>query len=563
MRERLHQSNAAYRGAIANATTLKTQRPANQVEVNLTPERLKQLEEFSGASSYRDYEPDLGADLLGRMDEPRVPITLAAAIRIAVEHNIDAQQVRLGPAIRETQITQAEAAFDAEFFADLSFQKLDTPRPRTPGATSPFGSTVASNTQYQTGIRKALQTGGQVSISTTIERTDEVPSFFADPTFYSTNIAVTVAQPLLRGFGTDVNRAAIELSRSGKRQGEEDVRQVLLDLNEAIEQSYWNLVFSYYQLKVQERLASRTEADKKIISERMGHDATEADLAEANSFAAQRSANVIRAMQSVREASDALKRLMNHPDLPLTGETLIEPADQPLDLAVEYNVLESITQALHGRPDVRQALMAIEDASIRQRVADNQRLPMLDVSATIRYNGVGEKAHWSYDNTIQGEFIDYIISAQFTAPLGNRERNAIYYQRLLERQAAVVGYQRTVQDAVQEVKNALRDVSVQYQLIEYERAGRIAAAENLRSLDVQQEFGAQLTPAFIDLKFRRQDALASAELREFQALVSYNLAIARYYRTVGKLLERNGVIYHGSPSIKTGWNPTIPFWNAD
>jgi outer membrane protein TolC len=60
-------------------------------------------------------------------------------------------------------------------------------------------------------------------------------------------------------------------------------------------------------------------------------------------------------------------------------------------------------------------------------------------------------------------------------------------------------------------------------------------------LEAQEEAGAALTPEFLDLKLRRQEALANAETREIQAVVDYNVAISAYYQAMGTLLERNGI----------------------
>ena len=51
----------------------------------------------------------------------------------------------------------------------------------------------------------------------------------------------------------------------------------------------------------------------------------------------------------------------------------------------------------------------------------------------------------------------------------------------------------------------------------------------------------QLTPEFLALKFQRQDGLAAAQVREVQALVDYNISIARLFETMGIGLRMNQI----------------------
>jgi outer membrane protein TolC len=125
------------------------------------------------------------------------------------------------------------------------------------------------------------------------------------------------------------------------------------------------------------------------------------------------------------------------------------------------------------------------------------------------------------------------------------------------RTQALLGYRQAVQDIVLDVKAALRDVVTNYELIEATRSSRIAQAENLRALLVEEETLAGLTPEFLNLKFQRQESLALARLEEFQALVAFDQAVAGLYRALGVGLSMRNIAlepYIGEEAV----NPTIP-----
>jgi len=80
------------------------------------------------------------------------------------------------------------------------------------------------------------------------------------------------------------------------------------------------------------------------------------------------------------------------------------------------------------------------------------------------------------------------------------------------------------------VKNALTDCVSYRELVEQNRAYRLAQAENLRALLVDEKTLAALTPEFLQLKFQLQNGLAAAEDAYFASLVGYQGAIAALQR---------------------------------
>ena len=74
-----------------------------------------------------------------------------------------------------------------------------------------------------------------------------------------------------------------------------------------------------------------------------------------------------------------------------------------------------------------------------------------------------------------------------------------------------------------------------------QRSFRVAQAENLRALRVEEETLASLTPEFLNLKFTRQNGLAVARTQELQALVEYQNAVAGMYNALGTTLDHWGI----------------------
>jgi len=548
LREELINSHRAFIKAVADAPVIEVTRTPSEVEEALrnNPQRRATLDKMGGPTAYEGSKMDLEADLLNQRDTPGVSMTLRRAIEQAVQHNLEIQGARLGPAVTQAQVTQAEAVFDAVLYGGIDWNKLDTPRP-SGSAISSFATQQRETGSYRTGIRKAMTTGGEIRTEFGTSRNWEDPSVYgtnASPshTYQDADLLLGITQPLLRNFGSDVNLAQVRLNENARQQTVFDLHRQLQETVLNTERAYWALLFSQHRLLIQQRLLQRTIHDRDLIKERMKFDASPVRMTEANSFVEIRRSEVIRSRQEVRRANDTLKRLINSDDLPLAGETMILPLDKPADVATSFSLIDAVSTALKHRPELRSALSQIDDASIRQRVADNQRLPLLDLSATMRYNAIGDTTGEAVGNVTDGDFIDYIIGARFEVPIGNRQAQALFRQRQLERQFSVIRYRQTAQDVVLDVKDALRQVISAWEIIGSSRAARLAAADNLRAIEEQERVGAALTPEFLlDLKLSTQQRLADTETQEIFALTEYNSAISRFYQSMGTLLERNGI----------------------
>ena len=536
----------------------------SEVERSLAARR-SELDQLGPPAPRLGVKLDLGEDLLGQKQE-EVALSLGDAIRTAVENNLLVQGARLTQGISETQITQAQAAFDSVLFSNFQFQRLEQPQvvPFIAGV-QPVSTPVRNSKEWgiTTGLRNQLVSGGALEVSTTIGYNDIADDndlqFRPDPA-WSTAVTLGVTQPLLRGFGSDVALAELRLARNEARASTEDLRAQLLSVVENVEMAYWQLVLARQRLASAQWLLNVGIEVRDVLSRRRELDVTEANYADAVATVERRRGDLIIAQRDVRRASDVLKVVMNAPDLPVGEETLVVPADWMSDQPLRYNLREAIAIAIDRSPNIRKALLLIDDASIGIVVADNGRLPQLDLEGQVRWNGLESSLGTSYSDIVDRGFVDYLLGMQFSQAIGNQAAEAVYRRARLRRSSALVAYQRSIQDTVLAVKNALRDVRSNALLIGQNRALRLAEAENLRALLVDERTKGALTPEFLALKFQRQDGLANAQIREAQALVDYNTAIARLFAAMGIGLQMNRIelrIDDGSRSLESASESTV------
>jgi outer membrane protein len=522
--------------------TLKTTQSESQVLVELAP-REAELDKISPAMDPNE-AGNLGPDLFGR-DQERVAVALQSVITSSIQRNLAAEQARLQPGIAQQDVIIAQAAFDFLLFSNVNLSKIDEPQQVPVVGGVPLGSPFNANEQYffETGIRKQFTTGAVAQVDTNLTRfQDNSPGiFFIPDPAYTAAVDLSVTQPLLRNFGEDVNTATIRLAENTKEQAVQQLRLTLLDTVQSAEHAYWDLVQAWRELSIKMWLVDVGIQVRDVLARRRDFDTKLAQYSDAVATVEQRRAEVIRAQRLVRFASDQLKQIINDPALSVGSEAVLWPQDDLVESPITYNVLDAMMTAISNRPEVQQAILGINNADIQQLVADNQRLPLLNLAAQMSFFGLDDTPGGSYDNLGSGNFIDYLLGIAFEYPLGNRAAEAAYQQARMQRTSAVIGYQQSVQSVVLNVKNALRDVITSYDLIMATRSFRVAQAENLRTLLVEEETMAGLTPTFLNLKFQQQETLAQARQQEVAALANFDKSLASLYRAMGTGLVMKGI----------------------
>jgi len=505
-------------------------------------ERRDELDNLSPAYGERPRTFDLGDDLTGRSQQ-EITLALEHAINSAVRHNLAIQIAQLQPAITYQDVLAAEAVFDAVFFASTDFTRINeqTNVPVINGI--PIGSARQTSNawRFETGIRADLITGGSAFISTDLTRTDfRSPgvSFSPDPA-YNAAIRLGFVQPLLRDFGSDVSQSTIMLTRNMQQRAVEQLRADLLQLISDTEIAYWNLVFAWQDLEIRQWLVDEGMQVRDVLESRRDFDARPAEYADAVARVEQRQADVIRARRQLRSASDALKTLINDPQLAVGSEAVLYPIDVPASSPITYELADIMKTAISNRPEIEQARLRIDDSVIQQRLAASALLPRLDLAAQLDFTGLDDSVSSAYGEIGEG-FINYLLGLTFEAPLGNRAAEAGARQARLQRSASILAYRQSVQNVVLDVKNALRDVVTNYELIQATRSFRVAQAENLRALMVREAL-VGLTPEFLNLKFQRQETLANARQQELLAQVNFDQSVAQLYRAMGTGLRMHQI----------------------
>ncbi len=496
------------------------------------------------------YPPTTGRSL---ESGPTVRMTLHEIIQRAVANNLDVKVAGYQPAMDEARVVEAEANFDPTFFTNLTYSDQTTLTPSSSNIAVTPGQAYRFRTWgLETGIKQNLQSGGQLQIKYDPAQTHEsLPNggVITPNPFWTSDIAVQLTQPLLRDFGYGVNQARIAIARNNQQISLLDFRDQLEKTLRDIEDNYWQLVQAEGDAAIADQLLTATLKTADVLIKRRGQDVTRVEISQTNSAVETRRAALISARAKVRDFSDQLKRLMDDPEMPVTGPSLILPATVPLEEPVKMNLQDLISTAMDNRFELGQQLLRMDSTSVANQVAKNNLLPQLNLVGSVGVQGFD--SNWLDAAGNQFSSVDsypsWSVGLQFELPIGNRAARAIWKRTLLQRQQAIAQYQQIVDQVSLDVKTAWRDVETKWEEMEAARAARFAAADALKAVEQREEGGEALTYTFVQLKLDTQQRYADAQAAEVQAISDYNRALMKLEFAKGTLLRYNNVVMEEAP----------------
>ena len=331
---------------------------------------------------------------------------------------------------------------------------------------------------------------------------------------------LSFSQPLLRGFGPDIDTAPLRKARMQERINASSYRNRIAGVVISVIGAYRSVVRAQRAITISrgslERAARQLEINRALI--RAGRLAAR-EIVQSEAEVANRELSLIETENSLQSARSSLINILDI-DTP-TRIRLEEALDvEPLRPDLE----ESIETAFARRTDHLQAVLGVDRARIDLGVARNARLWDLRLNAGM--SGRSDEAQ-----------IDYRAGLNLTIPLTDRSPDLGLLRAQNDLRRAEMALQESRQAIRIEVRQAVHDVEVGLRKIELARKSRELAEQKL---DIEQKKLAQgLTSTFRLTQV--EDDLVRAQNGELDSILSYLNALTSLDRTLGTTLDRWGV----------------------
>ena len=477
-------------------------------------------------------------------------LTLKDAVELTLKQNLGLQVDRLSLQAGRFSLDGAKGVFDPLLGANLRTSSQESPSTWQLQGADVYQS---DNAAYDFSLSQLLPTGGKYSLDWSNGRTESNSSYYYLNPSYSSGLTLSLSQPFLKGFGTDIANRPVLSARYSYNQSLSDFRRSLESKVLEVETAYWNLHFAQEDLVVKQKDLELAQEFLKITQRKI-EVGTEAPI---NVYSAQvgvavREEAIIGAEAALKNAQDAMAKLL-HLEQAQWNDPLVavEAPDTEALVPAEGTALET---AFAKRPELVRLGWQSEQQRLALLTAKNALLPALDLSFSYGFSGVGGDyvvrdaegnivevlpGGWNdaWKQVTKTDYPNWSAALVFSLPLGNRSAKA-------DKRSAEVGLELlAVQEAqlkesiLAEVRAALRSVETARKSLTAAQESQLLAEKNLEAERKRYDNGLSTNYQVLLV----QKDLSEASTRRIQAASNLRKTFAACQYTLGALLEFEGV----------------------
>lgn len=446
-------------------------------------------------------------------------------------------------------------AYDPFLTAQYNWMHQTTPEVNSfiSGTGVLSGDIQNGNVAYQQGF--STGTGVNLSFNNSYQAQNAIRNNYFPYTQSSLNLTVT--QPLLRGFGREVNRRFIRIAKIEQKITNLLFRQQLIETVYGVVRLYTDLVALNEDVKVKQEtlaFAQKLYDDTKAQVD----EGTQApvELTRARAQVSGSRHDLINSQGLLDEQEAILKNVLTRrgAEDPEVQAAHIIPTD-PLKVPAtdeSHTVAELLREAYRRRPDLAQAGLQVESSQVSLEGSRNALRPEVDLVGIATNNALAGDINPASSN-VDPRFVGgygsvlnqlatrknptYGIGVQVTLPLRNRVAQADAVRDELQLRQTQVRSRQLRNQVQLEVEDAL--IAMRRSRAAYEAAVETTQLQE-ESLRMEQlKFSEGASTSFFVIQY--QSYVAQARSTEVAAESAYVKARAALQRAVGSILDDNRV----------------------
>jgi len=465
-------------------------------------------------------------------------------------------------------------------------------------STSLFSPVPVGNTNTGTAdfaYTQGFHWGTDLSVGFNNTHTTTNNPFTTFTPLLNSGFKVQLTQQLLQGFGFLPNTRFIRIAKNNREISDVAFRLQVITTVDQIENLYWNLVYAYENVRVQQEalaFAQRTLADNQ--KQVQFGTLPPIQVVSAESTVSTDQQNVILAQTNLELQELLMKNALsrNLEDPIMAGAELIPtstmqlPAQEPL-----VPTQDLINDALSHRAELAESRIDLNSREINNKAVRNAMLPTLNLYAYYGGSGIGGSLNpgvvvcpstgkkpgqlcfspstaappfqtttdvgygGTLDQLVTSVSPDKGVGLTLSIPVRNRTAQANQVRAELEYRQAQVRLQQIENQVRIEVRNAQFDVQQNRAAVDAAQAAVNFQRETLDS-DQKKLAAGVGTPTAV---LQDQAALTAAESNLVSAMASYEKAEVEMDRATGLLLERAGIIMADAESGQVTHLPNIRY----
>lgn len=464
----------------------------------------------------------------------RRTLSLDDCLQEALRHNFNVQIQRLAPEIARFNLNTTYGAYDPLLGLNATHFYNKSPGGNDQQGRPFPGNEIAINS-VGPSLRGLLPFGATYDATVDINQRDGT-LVNAATAQYATAANLNLRQPLLKNFTIDTARYTILINKKDLGISEHTLMTEIVNTVTAVQQAYYELIFSRENVKVQEKsleLAEQLLAENKKRVE-VGVLAP-LDEKQAESQVAIRHTDLLAARMDLQTRQNALKNLITD-NFAQWQPTELFPAEQMVALREPLEVQESWLKGLTLRPEFLRAKLDVEKQDIHLKFFSNQRYPALDLVGSYGQSGLnGALGNSVWDVRPGGDSPRYSAGVILSFPLSNREAKNRYAQGKAGKQQSLLRLKQLEQEIMVQIDNSVKLARSEFERIDLTRKAREYSEAAVEAEQIKLANGK--STSFFVLQLQRD--LTTARSAEIRSLADYNKAMAVLAQSEGTTLQRN------------------------
>lgn len=443
-------------------------------------------------------------------------------------------------------------------------------------------NTTTANFQYTQG----LDWGTNIGVGFTNNRiTSNNPFTFVSPSLGS-GFKFQLTQHLLQGFGFAPNTRLIQIAKNDREITDVSFRLQIITTVDQIENLYWNLVYAYENVKVQQEalaFAQKTLSDNQKQVQ-IGSLAP-IEVVRAQNTVASDQQQLVQAQTNLDLQQllikAALTRTLQDPQLANAEVIPTTTMALPQQEAV-VPTEDLVNEALQHRAELAQNRIDMANREVSEKALRNALRPTVDLFAYYGGSGAGGEQNpaatcgfsalpkglcsppGGFPTTSYGGTLNSLVNstapdkgAGFTVniPIRNRQAQALQVRGELELRQAEMRVQQIENQVRIEVRNAQFSVTQNHAAVQAAEAAVDLAQQSLEAEQKKFNLGASTSTNVLNY----QSQLAAARSQLVSAEAAYEKAQVELDRATGLLLEHTGIVISDAERGEVTHMPKVPF----
>ena len=480
-------------------------------------------------------------------------LSLKDAIIRTLSNNVSIAIESFDSKVKKETIIDSLSEFDITLGIELSTGR------KTQQLASAFSSPnrMENDTDnWDLSISQKLVTGANYQFDFTNNRNKTNSKTAGLNPSYNSEFQLSLTQPLLKNFGTIINKRNIHIAKNEADISDYDFETKVIDVISDVENTYWDYVFNLRDLEVKQKSLDRAkDLQRRVKSQVLVGTMAPIETLQAESEVASREEFLLSSKDAIEDTQDKLKNILNIDFSSPEGLLPIYPSSKADILIKNVDFNETVKIALASRSDYLGKKKELENKDILVKYQENQVYPSIDLVGSLGMNGLSGDAVSITSGTFQGKsaygggygnaltdslstnYYDWELGIKISYPLGNRSAKSKLSASRLEKAKLILDIKNLEKKIILEVRESIRQLQTDAKRIKAASIAKKLAEEKLKAEEKKFEVG--LSTSFNILEF--QEDLAQAQSNEIKAIIDYKQSRIRFRKIIASTLNYNNV----------------------